>query len=331
MFSNWFCRFGCSLAVMSNVVLTPARGEDKAPKQPTKSRKFEFTYATTITGLPPGKMARIWLPVPPSNDEQQIKIKGKDLPEKNRISPEPKYGNDILYAEARAGEDGTVALSVTYEVIRQEVRADLRDRDDAVEDFARFLRPDAKVPIGGKPLDLIKDKKLPEDQLAMGQLFYEMVNGHMRYSKEGNGWGRGDAVWACDSKYGNCTDFHSLFISLARSHKIPAKFEMGFPLPEKRGEGEIPGYHCWAKFRPAGKGWVPVDISEANKNPKMKEYYFGNLTEDRISFTTGRDLTLVPKQAGEPLNFFIYPYVEVDGKVFPADKVKRKFTFKDMK
>src|SRR5207237_748494 len=151
IFSNWFCRFGCSLAVMSNVVLTPARGEDKAPKQPTKSRKFEFTYATTITGLPPGKMARIWLPVPPSNDEQQIKIKGKDLPEKNRISPEPKYGNDILYAEARAGEDGTVALSVTYEVIRQEVRADLRDRDDAVEDFARFLRPDAKVPIGGKP------------------------------------------------------------------------------------------------------------------------------------------------------------------------------------
>jgi hypothetical protein len=38
------------------------------------------------------------------------------------------------------------------------------------------------------------------------------------------------------------------------------------------------------------KGWVPVDISEANRNPELKEYYFGNLTEDRVRFTTGRDI-----------------------------------------
>src|SRR5881227_3323734 len=102
------------------------------------------------------------------------------------------------------------------------------------------------------------------------------------------GWCRGDAVWACDSRTGNCTDFHSLFIALARSQKIPAKFEIGFGLPEKHGAGEVAGYHCWAKFKPDGKGWVPVDISEANKNPKLKEYYFGNLTPDRVTFTTGR-------------------------------------------
>jgi len=76
---------------------------------------------------------------------------------------------------------------------------------------------------------------------------------------------------------------------------------------------------------------VPVDISEANKNPKMKEYYFGHLTEDRITFTTGRDITLVPKQDGEPLNFFVYPYVEVDGKPYAAEKVKRKFGYEDVK
>src|SRR5947207_2846041 len=83
--------------------------------------------------------------------------------------------------------------------------------------------------------------------------------------------GQGDSVWACESKYGNCTDFHSLFISLARSQKIPAQFEIGFPIPEKRSAdemSEVPGYHCWAKFRPQGKGWIPVDISEASKNPK---------------------------------------------------------------
>jgi transglutaminase-like putative cysteine protease len=135
----------------------------------------------------------------------------------------------------------------------------------------------------------------------------------------------------CDSRFGNCTDFHSLFNALARSQKIPAKFESGFGIPTKRGTGDVPGYHCWAKFKPEGRGWVPVDISEANKNPKMSDYYFGNLTEDRVTFSTGRGLTLSPKQDGPPLNFFVYPYVEVDGKPYSADKIKRRFAYEDVK
>ena len=109
--------------------------------------------------------------------------------------------------------------------------------------------------------------------------------------------------------------------------RIPAKFEIGFPLPDKRGAGDVAGYHCWAKFRPEGKGWIPVDISEANKHPEMRDYYFGNLTEDRVAFSTGRDLTLVPKQDGGPVNFLIYPYVEVDGKVWPQDRIEKQFSF----
>jgi transglutaminase-like putative cysteine protease len=166
--------------------------------------------------------------------------------------------------------------------------------------------------------------------MGVARALYEVVNTHMRYGKEGVGWGEGDAVWACDSRYGNCSDFHSLFISLARAKQLPAKFEIGFPLPTERGHGEVAGYHCWAKFRPTGKGWVPVDISEANKNPQMRDYYFGNLTENRVTFSTGRDLDLVPRQAGPTLNFFIYPHVEVDGAVYPAGKVQRKFTYRDV-
>jgi transglutaminase-like putative cysteine protease len=177
---------------------------------------------------------------------------------------------------------------------------------------------------------VLKDKKIPDDPLAKGRLFYDVVNNHMRYSKEGTGWGRGDSEWACDSKFGNCSDFHSLFISLSRAHDMPAKFEIGFPIPEKRGEGEVGGYHCWAKFLPRDKGWVPVDISEANKDPKMRDYYFGNLTADRVMFSVGRDIELVPKQAGPRLNFFIYPYVEVDGKPWPAEKVERRFGYRDV-
>ncbi len=303
------------------------QGQDRASQ--VKSRSFYFTYAGTIKGMPPGQKARVWLPVPPTNEDQMVKLADQQLPSKERLGQEAKYGNQILYFEAPADAEGQVRFSVRYHVVRFEVKADQSTKGKALDDLDVFLKADAKVPIGGKPLTLLDGKALPGDQMDLARLFYDVVNQHMRYSKEGTGWGQGDAEWACDSRFGNCSDFHSLFISLSRSFKIPAKFEMGFPLPEKRGEGDIPGYHCWAKFKPQGRGWIPVDISEANKDPKMKEYYFGNLTEDRVAFTVGRDLTLNPPQSGPALNFFIYPYVEVEGQPWPGDKIDKRFSFAD--
>jgi transglutaminase-like putative cysteine protease len=320
-------RLACIACVL---VAFAGRADEPVRSGKPRSRTLRFTYSATITSLEPGTKARIWLPIPPSNEEQDVEIEGKDLPAEGKIGRDGQYGNEVLFVEAPAGKDGSIPLKITYRVTRREVRGEDKATEDEKQ-LARFLKADALVPVGGKSLELVKDKKVPENQLAAARVFYDVVNGHMKYSKEGTGWGRGDSDWACDSKYGNCTDFHSLFISLARGRKIPAKFEIGFPLPEKRGSGEIPGYHCWAWFKPDGKGWVPVDISEANKakDAKLTDYYFGNLTEDRILCSTGRDLELVPKQDSKPLNFFVYPYVEVNGKSY--DKVQRKFGFEDVK
>ena len=316
----------------------------------TKSRTFLFTYGGTVKDLRLGQEARIWLPVPVSTMEQTIAIEKKELPGQEQIGKEGQYGNSVLFVQGKADDQGEIPFSITYKVTRKEVKTDITANgkkpgfweETGLLDqskLARFLQADAKVPIAGKPLELLaeslKDKKLPDEQYAAAKVLYDVVNTHMKYSKEGQGWGRGDSVWACDSKFGNCTDFHSLFISMARGNKIPAKFEMGFPIPPKRGHGVVAGYHCWAWFlasfprSPWERGWIPVDISEANRFPDMKEYYFGNLTEDRVQFTTGRDMDLVPRQDGPALNFFIYPYVEVAGRTYPAEKVTRSFAYQD--
>lgn len=299
-----------------------------------KVRTFLFTYAGTIKDLKPGQEASVWLPVAVDGPEQTVRIQVKRLPARSTTQPEKQYGNVSLYFEAKANEKGEIPFEVVYEVKRHEVRTDSSGKfavkPAPSENLARFLQPDAKVPVTGKPLELIKDRKLPANQVAAAKILYDIVNTHMKYSKEGTGWGQGDSVWACDSKFGNCSDFHSLFISMARGNKIPAKFEMGFPIPPKRGEGVVGGYHCWAWFMPDQNGWIPVDISEANRNPELKEYYFGNLTEDRVRFTTGRDIQLEPPQKGPALNFFIYPYAEVDGKTHPQEKIERRFSYKDL-
>ncbi len=295
-----------------------------------KTRVFEFNYAGAVTGLQPGQSARVWLPFPSSTDEQKVTVVRKELPGDSNPKAAQDYGNQMIYFEAKANAQGQIPFSITYSVERKEVRADAVAKNEDTDGAERFLKADALVPVGGKCLQLLKGKELPSDQLAAGKVLYDVVNDHMRYSKDGTGWGRGDTDWACDSRFGNCTDFHSLFISLARAQKMPAKFEIGFSIPEKRGEGEITGYHCWAKFQPRGKGWVAVDISEADKNPQMSDYYFGNLTADRVTFSVGRDLELTPKQDGPRLNFFVYPYVEVDGKPYPAEKVQRRFSYRDL-
>jgi hypothetical protein len=75
-----------------------------------------------------------------------------------------------------------------------------------------------------------------------------------------------------------------------------------------------------------GYGWIPVDASEAWKHPEKKNYFFGAHDDNRVQFTVGRDIHLDPAQQGEPLNYIIYPYAELDGKPF---KLESTFSFQD--
>jgi transglutaminase-like putative cysteine protease len=290
---------------------------------PSQARTFTFTYEAEVTGLPAGQTARVWVSVPQTDAEQTVEVLEQKAPGTAKLTRESEYGNRIWYVEATPGADGTLKLSAKYKVTRRPAATGKADAPNV----ERLLKPDKLVPIDGKPLTLIAGRKLPADPAAKARAIYEVVFRHMKYRKDLDGWGRGDASWACDSRGGNCSDFHSLFISLARSQKLPARFEMGFGLPVEAGKGEV-GYHCWARVK-ADEMWLPVDISEASKLGARPDDYFGKLPPNRVLFSVGRDITLEPRQDGGPLNFFINPYVEVGGKPHPADKVMVRTAFAD--
>jgi len=63
-------------------------------------------------------------------------------------------------------------------------------------------------------------------------------------------------------------------------------------------------------------------------NAETADYFFGSHDVNRVQFSIGRDITLAPRQAGAPLNYFIYPYVEVNGK--KQDQVDTRFSFADV-
>ncbi len=299
-----------------------------------ESRHFTFHYGFSVRNIPTGEQVRIWIPVATTNEFQEVRVVSAtgDLPLKK--TRESKYGNQMYFAQASKAKKSELDFEVVYDIVRHErlvlgtysphlesVTLTKREKDD-------FLAPDRLVPITGVPAQLAASvTKAETTPLAKAHAIYDYVFANMRYDKTGTGWGRGDALYACDAKRGNCTDFHSLFIAMARSQGIPARFEIGFPLPAEVHSGEIPGYHCWADFFEPQHGWVPVDISEAWLHPEKKSYLFGALDANRVQFSTGRDLRLSPPQEGPALNYFIYPHVEIAGKEF--SNVSQAFSFAD--
>jgi transglutaminase-like putative cysteine protease len=274
--------------------------------------QFEFVYRVKLPEIKGD--ARVWIPLAKTDAFQSVSEEELSIPVKWEKVQDRDYRNDIcvLYLQPK---DSGKTIELRYRVVRKEKTAYPASSTEA----ARYLRPEKLVPIN-ETFRTLAQKAVAgrSDDLERAKALYDHVIGRMRYDKSGMGWGHGDAVYACDARTGNCTDFHAYFIALARSIGIPARFAIGATIPADKNEGTIDGYHCWAEFLADGR-WVPVDISEAWKNPKLADYYFGHNPANRFELTKGRDLVVDPEPASGPINFLAYPLLEMNGEVIKPE------------
>ncbi|MEF8793869.1 transglutaminase-like domain-containing protein [Thiohalorhabdus sp.] len=310
-------RCGRLLSVLATLFLLPPPGFAAEPQ----ARTIAFTYRVTVQpdDTAAGPMD-IFLPIARDTPQQQVLQVRVEAPVAGDFGNEEIYGNRFWHARLAEPPDTPLTIQVDYRVRRYRFgRDDLQQASadygpDVQRDYARFLQANQRVPVEGELIrDVLADIPLaPSDTpVAEARKIYDYVIDTMEYKKVGSGWGNGDTYWACSKEYGNCTDYHALFTSLARARDIPARFEIGFPVPLDQKAGRISGYHCWLELYLPEVGWTPIDASEADKHPAMRETYFGPHPANRIHFTTGRDLTLSPAQSTGPLNYFVYPLVEV--------------------
>ncbi len=324
-----------TMSTLMLAMVSPASNPHLAvvPSLQERSLDVQFFYTASIPTIPKGtQRLRLWIPIPSSSEWQavgSIQVQS-DLP--YRITQEKKYGNRMVYLEVEK-PNKPISVTVRFAVRRKE--ASLLASPNArkvlspeAEDI--FLQANQLIPVGGTYLNMAREvvgeKSSPLEQARA--LYYHVVSTmEYDYDKTSPKLGMGDVAFVCDYRKGNCSDLHSYFISLARSLGIPATIEYGFPivgvpvpqtLPK---EGTIGGYHCWAWFYVPSHGWLPLDASDARrwqdaKRPEKVEHLFGNLILERsaVTISTGRDIDLEPKQEGPTLNYFVYPYAEVDGK-----------------
>ena len=313
--------FACSSVSQSGNVGPTA--EDGSP-----ARRFSFEYQTTVSGFPAeAKQARIWLPLPSSDEAQTISDVKVTAPVPHVLGNEKVYGNRLVYVELAAPLPESLPITVSMQVQRKEVSS--VGKFAGLSGHERLLAGDRFAPLSAEARArgaTATAGRTGAEQQARG--IYDRVLTDVAYDKSGQGWGRGDLSYVCDVGRGNCSDFHTLFIAMARTKEIPSVFEIGFPLPAAKSEGTIGGYHCWAWYHDDDGHWRPIDASEADKDPTKTDYFFGTICANRVAFSRGRDLILDPPQSGEPLNFLIYPYVEVDGKADVAT-VEKAFSFRN--
>jgi hypothetical protein len=280
--------------------------------------QFEFTYHAALPDMK--ERSRMWIPIAQSDDYQTVTLVSLKAPGKQHMLDDEVNGNKILYLELTPEESGG-EIEIVYSVARLEKRPYADEPSVALQ----YLKPNILMPVGGRFREIAEKaigEKRKDTRLMQARALYDYVIDTMRYIKNGD-YGHGDAIYACDTRSGNCSEFHSFFISLARSVGIPARFAIGAAIPSDRNDGGIEGYHCWAEFYAEGKWW-PVDISEGNKYTALATYYFGRHPANRIELSRGRDLHVTPAPASGPINFLAYPLLEIGGK--PA-VVKTKFSF----
>ena len=324
------------------------------------TREFNFVYTVEISSSNNNKL-ELWIPVPQSNEVQTISnliidTNGLDY----IIKDEYVHGNKYAYIYSRYGTVNSKIITISFDVKRKEHK-NIQYQGININNY---LQPTSMVPVGGifnkiieknnlnnkdirslydfvlngmhyaKPKS-IEDKYYKEPWLSDNKKYGikkvtrdDVVNLYKEAKSKNNYYtfGNGNSIYACDIGVGNCTDFHSYFISLSRTIQIPTRFHMGFQIPNKE-DGEVEGYHCWADYYIDDAGWFPIDISEADKNPEKKDYFFGTLDNNRVDMMVGRDFIL-EEYKQKKVNYFIYPLLEINDK--ESDSFSQSFNFRNL-
>ncbi len=314
-----------------------------------KERAVEVTIDFNLTAPENANRVRLWLPYPVSDTNQEVfdvMISGNFY--STGVYREGQYGNTILYAEWK-GKEKERLLTYKFKVKRKEVLTrDFPEKEIPFsrDEFSVYLKPSKMMPLHGKVAEyakkITKDKKTVLDK---AKAIYDWIVENMYRDPNVKGCGYGNVEKLLETMGGKCADIHSVFVALARASGIPAREVFGIRIPKGKEGDMTKAQHCWAEFYLPGYGWVVVDPADVRKAileqkitleqaKPLRDYYIGAIDENRIAFGTGRDIVLNPPQTGEPLNYFMYPYAEVDEKPFNDDlygfNIGYKITFKEL-
>jgi transglutaminase-like putative cysteine protease len=336
-----------------------------------RAATFEGRQAFTVTVPDGAKKIRLWLAMPQDDSASDVRSFKVESPFPYSFEKDNE-GNRYVFIEVNEPTQKEFTVVQTFTITRREILNNMDAASKATRPFtdeeraamAKYLTANQHVIINDEirqiAAKVVGDEKNP---LLAARKLYDWTLDNIVYwvkdPKNKKASPVGSTEYCLANKTGNCTDFHSLWTSLARAAGIPTRIVYGsFFKKELNGQDADQSYHCWPEFYVPNVGWVPHDVAVAEifkgeypiteDNARLVrlttadgysgpdqakvDYYFGNIDERRVVWSVGRDLILNPRQDGGPVNAIAKAYMEADGKPV-AENVgwKRKLTFKEAK
>lgn len=358
-------RFCNSRFVFSAVVVVSVAVAGLAQNARPRQGSFRVKNVFSVNVPNGAKKVRMWLAVPQADEMTEVKNLALRTTHPVRYSSD-SWGNKVAYVEVQSPAPRKLVIEQTFDITRTEVLNKVapgltRPFTEAERTaMARYLQYSTYV-VANDDIKKIARTIVGRETnpIRMARKLYDWTYQNINY------WVKdpdnlkaspaGSATYCLTTKSGNCTDFHSLFSSLAISVGLPNRMIYGSLLkPALNGFDVDASYHCWLEFYAPKLGWIPLDASLANiywgdtpltdKNRtlierttsvgyhgpdrKMIDYYFGNLDERRVVWSMGRDLMMQPAQEGGPVNALHKIHLEIDGKV--STDWERVLTYKEL-
>ena len=294
-----------------------------------KERQGIVTIKIALSTQKDSKNARLWLPYPLSDEYQRIedvRIDGNF--KSSAVYREPLSGAVYLFSKWEGIAERRI-LEFSFKAKAEERAVGrLNDADLPVPvEIKQYLESTWWLPTDGE-IKEIADKitKGKRGILEKSVAVYNWVVQNTFRDPSVKGCGLGIVEETLTKRGGKCADISSVYVALARAAGVPAREVFGLRLGKEPEQNITGGYHCWAEFYLPGTGWVQVDPADVRKimlvknltleqAKKFNKYYFGAVDEYRIVLERGgRGIIFYPAQSDGPLNYFMYPYAEVDGK-----------------
>ena len=250
--------------------------------------KLNYTVVADANAVPDGKIIRCWMPFPREGNPRQkhVRLISSD-PEGAQIGSNEQLQRSV-YMEKRAEKDRPTIFKIEFEV----------------ETSARYfgLKPEDLKPYqtesslyreftSERPTHIVFS---PQMKTLSTRIVAGETNPLLKVQKIFS-WISDTIPWASALEYsimpnipeyvlkyghGDCGMKTLLFMTLARSQGIPAKWQSGWMLHP----GEV-NLHDWCEVYFEGIGWVPVDQSFGLQNSadeKIRKFYSSGIDSYRL-------------------------------------------------
>lgn len=297
--------------------------------------------------LKDSKEAKLWIPYPLSDEYQTISnIRFNGNYNASAVYRDPDSGAVYCYAKwDNVKEQPVMIMSFHVDLKDRKIR-NIKDSNEPIPvTVKKYLESTQWVPAGDfkKLADSITLGKKTILQKARAVYDWTVENTYRDPKVKGCGLALPGRTLKENNGGGKCADISAVYVSIARAAGVPARDVYGIRLSDPETGDITGGFHCWAEFYLPGTGWIPVDPADVRKmmlvhNLKLKDsdnwrkFFWGGDDLFRIVLEKeARGVTFQPEQKGEALNYFMYPFGQVDGNTlnyFDPEHFVYSVTFK---